>query len=78
MFKKKSIFIKILIPVIIIMLLQTALIGSILFGYGIVDSLNEGAIDNIRGNAENRSLVLAIKSKHLTTQLSNRGCVKQM
>jgi len=59
MFKNSSIFTKIMIPIIIIMILQPLLIGSVLFGFGIINSLDENAIESINNNAANRSSVLS-------------------
>ncbi|MCL2821324.1 MAG: ATP-binding protein [Oscillospiraceae bacterium] len=61
MFRRNSIFVKILIPIIIIIILQPFLISSVLFVYGIFGSLDESAVDSISNNAENRSLVLSDK-----------------
>ena len=61
MFRKNSIFVKILIPIIIILILQPVLIGTVLFAYGIFNSLDDSAIESLSNNAENRSLILADK-----------------
>jgi len=61
MFRRNSIFVKILIPLIIILLLQPILIGSVLFAYGVFNSLDESAIDSLHSNAINRNLVLTDK-----------------
>lgn len=58
MFKKTSIFIKVLIPVTIVMLFQTLLISLVLFFNGTIDSLDDGAIEAMSKNAENRGLSL--------------------
>jgi len=61
MVRRNSIFVKILIPIIIIIILQPVLIGTVLFAYGVFDSLDESAVDSISNNAENQSLVLTDK-----------------
>ena len=55
MLKKNSIFIKVFIPVIIVMLFQTCLIGVVLFVNGTIDSLSDSAINFLYKNGENRS-----------------------
>ncbi|MCL2627957.1 MAG: ATP-binding protein [Oscillospiraceae bacterium] len=68
MFRRNSIFVKILIPIVIILILQPIFISSVLFAYGINNSLDENAIESISSNAENRSLVLTDK---MTSAWSN-------
>ena len=55
MLKKNSIFIKVFIPVIIVILFQTCLIGVVLFVNGTIDSLSDSAINFLYKNGENRS-----------------------
>ena len=61
MLRKNSIFIKILIPILVIMILQPILISVVLFVYGITRSLDESAIESISNSAVNRNLVLTDK-----------------
>jgi signal transduction histidine kinase/GGDEF domain-containing protein/ActR/RegA family two-component response regulator len=51
------------------MLLQTVLIGSFLFAYGIIGSLDESAVESIRSAAENRSLVLTDRMTYAWSNL---------
>ena len=55
MFKKNSIFIKVFIPVIIVMLLQTGAISLVLHVNGTIDSLGNAALESLAKNTENRS-----------------------
>ena len=55
MIKRNSIFIKILIPVIILMLIQTFLVSLVLFVNGTLETLENGAVKTLAKNAENRA-----------------------
>ncbi len=61
MIKKNSIYIKLLLPVIGIMILQSLLIGTVLFTNGTISSLKNNAIENLRGNVDSRAIALENK-----------------
>lgn len=58
MLKKNSIYIRLLVPVIIIMLFQTLLVSMVMFINGTISSLKDSAIVSLNKNAENRSINL--------------------
>ena len=55
---KISIFVKMFIPIIFIMLMQAGIINTFLFASGTIDALNNNSIDILSKNAQNRSLHL--------------------
>ena len=61
MFRRNSIFTKTLVPVIIIMLLQTVLISLVVLFYGVTASLDRSAVGSMHNNAETRGAALADK-----------------
>ena len=58
MFRKNTMFIKILIPLLVVMIVQTALVGTMLFATGTVDALEDSALETLSKNAENRGSTL--------------------
>ncbi len=58
MFRKNSIFVKVFLPVFIVMLIQTSVISIVLFANGTIDSLSDSAVESLYKNAENRSITL--------------------
>lgn len=69
MVKKNSIFIRVLIPVIAIMLLQSLLIASVLFVNGTIKSLEDNAISTLQKNNENRCITLENMMVHSWSNL---------
>jgi len=58
MFKKNSIFIRLLLPVVLIMLFQAGLIGVVLVLNGSIGALKDSAIESLNINTENHSIIL--------------------
>ena len=56
--QRNSIFTKIFIPTVAVMLLQAALIGFVLMLNGTLASMDDSALDSLYRNAENRSITL--------------------
>ena len=54
MVKRNTIFLRILIPLLIVMTFQTLLIGLVLFANGTIRSIEENAVETLVKNAENR------------------------
>ncbi|MCL1823190.1 MAG: ATP-binding protein [Oscillospiraceae bacterium] len=71
MFKKNSMFIKILLPVTVIMLIQALLISFVLFINGTVETLESGAERILVKNAENRGNALETYMLHSRSSLDN-------
>ena len=69
--QKNSIFVKILMPTIAVMLLQVALISLVLVLNGTVASLEDSATESLYRNAENRSITLQNMMVHTWSNIDN-------
>lgn len=69
MLKRNSIFIRVLVPVVIVMLIQTILISMVLFVNGTIESIEDSAIEAMRKNADNRGLALENMMVHKLSNL---------
>ena len=69
--RKNSIFVKILIPTIGVMLLQVVLISLVLIFNGTVGSLDDSATESLYRNAENRSITLENMMVHTWSNIDN-------
>ncbi|MCL2217499.1 MAG: ATP-binding protein [Defluviitaleaceae bacterium] len=76
MFKwpKTSIFVRMFIPIVCVMLIQAAVINIFLFASGTIADLNENAINILSGNAENRAAYL---EHRMVSYWSNLGSLEQ-
>ncbi|GHU93558.1 hypothetical protein FACS1894208_03220 [Clostridia bacterium] len=64
MLKRNSIYMKLLIPIACIMALQSVLIVAVLSFGGTIESLRVNAVDTLRKNMENRSIILENSMVH--------------
>ena len=68
--QKNSIFIKILVPTIAVMLMQVVLISLVLILNGTVKSLEDSATESLYRNAENRSITLENTMVHTWSNIN--------